>query len=62
VWNETSGYTRPQRALWLDNTSGLTLDGGSFSVLEEETFAGEGIFDAIRPRRNAWSLTPPTLR
>jgi hypothetical protein len=49
VWNETSGYTRPQRALWLDNTSGLTLDGGSFSVLEEETFAGEGIFDAIRP-------------
>ena len=49
VWNETSGYSRPQRTLWLDNTSGLTLDGGSFSVLEEETFAGEGIFEAIRP-------------
>ncbi len=49
VWNETAGYSRPQRALWLDNSSGLTLDGGSFSVLEEETFAGEGIFEAIRP-------------
>jgi hypothetical protein len=49
VWNERSALPRPQRALWLTNTSGLTLDGGSFSVLEEETFAGEGIFDPIRP-------------
>ncbi len=40
---------RPQRALWLTNSSGLTLDGGSFSVMEDETFAGEGIFDPIRP-------------
>jgi hypothetical protein len=49
VWNEISGLPRPQRALWLTNTSGLTLDGGSFSVMEDETFAGEGIFDPIRP-------------
>ncbi len=49
VWNERGGLPRPQRALWLTNTSGLTLDGGSFSVLEEDTFAGEGIFDPIRP-------------
>jgi hypothetical protein len=49
VWNEQSGMPRPQRALWLSNSSGLTLDGGSFSVMEDETFAGEGIFDPIRP-------------
>jgi len=49
VWNEQAGLRRPQRALWITNSSGLTLDGGSFSVLEEETFAGEGIFDQIRP-------------
>ncbi|HXM45310.1 MAG TPA: carboxypeptidase regulatory-like domain-containing protein [Bryobacteraceae bacterium] len=49
VWNEQSGLRRPQRALWITNSSGLTLDGGSFSVLEEETFAGEGIFEPIRP-------------
>ncbi|HLK19637.1 MAG TPA: carboxypeptidase regulatory-like domain-containing protein [Bryobacteraceae bacterium] len=49
VWNESAGLPRPQRALWLNNSSGLTLDGGSFSVLEDETFAGEGIFDPIRP-------------
>lgn len=49
VWNEQAGLRRPQRALWITNSSGLTLDGGSFSVLEEETFAGEGIFEPIRP-------------
>ncbi len=49
VWNERSGLPRPQRALWLSNSSGLTLDGGSFSVMEDETFAGEGIVDPIRP-------------
>jgi chaperonin cofactor prefoldin len=49
VWNEQAGLPRPQRALWLTNSSDLTLDGGSFSVMEEETFAGEGIFDPIRP-------------
>jgi hypothetical protein len=49
VWNEQAGLRRPQRALWITNSSGLTLDGGSFSVLEDETFAGEGIFEPIRP-------------
>ena len=37
------------RALWLDNTSNLTLDGGSFNVLEGDAFAGEGLMDAIKP-------------
>lgn len=49
VWNERAGLPRPQRALWLNNSSGLTLDGGSFSVLDDETFDGEGILDSIRP-------------
>ena len=37
------------RGLWLKNTSPLTLDGGSFSVLESEVFAGEGLTDPIKP-------------
>jgi hypothetical protein len=49
IWNEQSGLPRPQLALWLTNSSGLTLDGGSFSVMEDETFAGEGIVEPIRP-------------
>ncbi len=49
IWNDSSRLTRPQRALWLTNSSGLTLDGGSFNVIEEGAFAGEGIFEPIRP-------------
>jgi hypothetical protein len=37
--------------LWLTNSSALTLDGGSFSVLENEAFAGEGLTDAIKPAK-----------
>jgi hypothetical protein len=49
IWNERAGLPKPQRALWLTNSSGVTLDSGSFSVLEQETFAGEGLFEQIRP-------------
>jgi hypothetical protein len=49
LWNASLGSERPLRAIWLTNTSGLTLDGGSFSVLEDETFAGEGLTDPIKP-------------
>jgi len=37
------------RALWIHNTSGLTLDAGTFNILERDTFAGEGILDPIHP-------------
>ena len=49
IWNDRGRLPKPLRALWLDNSSQLTLDGGSFSVLESGVFAGEGIFDSIRP-------------
>ncbi len=47
LWNPREPHAL--RALWLNNTSGLTLDGGSFSIQEAQTFAGEGLMDAIRP-------------
>jgi hypothetical protein len=49
LWSSTAGSGRPLRGLWLKNTSALTLDGGSFSVLENEVFAGEGLTDPIKP-------------
>jgi len=49
LWNSTAYSGRPLRALWLKNTSSLTLDGGSFNVLENEVFAGEGLTDPIKP-------------
>lgn len=49
LWSESLGVVRPLRALWVNNASSLTLDGGSFSVLDSNTFAGEGLVEAIKP-------------
>jgi hypothetical protein len=49
LWSGMNGSGRPLRGLWLKNTSSLTLDGGSFSVLENEVFAGEGLTEPIKP-------------
>ena len=47
LWS--AGEARPLRALWITNTSQLTLDRGSFSVVEDGGFAGEGLLDPIHP-------------
>jgi len=49
LWNPGFNSAQPLRALWLTNSSVLTFDGGSFSVLDDEAFAGEGLTDAIKP-------------
>jgi hypothetical protein len=49
VWMASLNSGRPLRAVWLTNTSSETLDGGNFSVLEDEIFAGQGLLDAIKP-------------
>jgi hypothetical protein len=49
VYNERNGDPRPRLAVWLVNESGLTLDAGSFTVLDADAFAGEGLTDVIRP-------------
>jgi hypothetical protein len=47
LWSEKE--PTPLRAVWLENTSKLTLDSGSFSIFESGEFAGEGLLDAIHP-------------
>ena len=42
-------FSQPLHALWVKNTSGLTLDSGTFNILEKDTFAGEGVVDTIHP-------------
>ncbi len=37
------------RALWLTNASTLTLDRGSFAIVENGNFGGEGLLDPIHP-------------
>jgi len=48
LWNASSGATRALRAVWLTNATGNTLDGGSFSVVEGQAFAGEGLIDPVK--------------
>ncbi|MDR3754176.1 MAG: DUF4139 domain-containing protein [Terracidiphilus sp.] len=47
VWSDN--HPTPLRAIWLENTSKLTLDSGSFSIFESGEFAGEGLLDPIHP-------------
>jgi hypothetical protein len=49
LWNAGLGSARPLRALWMTNSSPLVLDGGSFSIVEGGSFAGEGLIDPIQP-------------
>lgn len=47
----SNGYatTQPLRALWITNTTDLTLDRGSFALIENGNFGGEGLMDPIHP-------------
>jgi len=49
LWNQRSGSGRPLRAIWLTNGTGLTLDGGSMTVIDADAFAGEGLLDSLKP-------------
>ncbi len=49
LWNPTAPGGRPLRALWLTNDTGLTLDGGSLTLVENGAFAGEGLLEPIKP-------------
>jgi len=48
LWNDGMGL-RPRRAVWLKNTSPLTLDAGSLSIVDGGAFAGEGLIDPVKP-------------
>ena len=49
LWNDAMGR-RPRRAIWLTNTSDLTLDSGSLSIVEAGAFAGEGLLEPLKPK------------
>jgi hypothetical protein len=49
LWTADRTVGHPLRGVWLSNTSGETLDGGNFSVIDDEIFAGQGLLDPIKP-------------
>ncbi|HKR83763.1 MAG TPA: carboxypeptidase regulatory-like domain-containing protein [Terriglobales bacterium] len=46
---EEDGEHVPLRAVWLKNTSSQMLDSGTFNILEDGAFAGEGVLQSIHP-------------
>ncbi len=62
LWNENSKEIR--RALWVKNSSGQTLDSGTFNIVEGDTFSGEGLFDTMHPdeRRLISYAADPAVR
>jgi len=49
IWSRGPGSGRPLRGVWLTNSSALTIDGGSFSVIDANAFAGEGLVESMKP-------------
>jgi hypothetical protein len=49
LWNASMGKARPLRALWVKNTSDFVLDSGTFNVIEDNAFAGEGLMAILHP-------------
>lgn len=47
LWNRGAASGHPLRAVWLTNTTGLTLDGGSISIIDGNAFAGEGLVEPL---------------
>ena len=47
LWNSESEHAL--RALWIMNSSGLTLDSGTFNIVEDGAFSGEGLIQPVKP-------------
>jgi len=48
LWTANSNQP-PLRAIWIKNGSGLTLDSGTFNIIDGGTFAGEGLLQTVHP-------------
>jgi len=48
LWTANAGQPA-LRALWVKNASGLTLDSGTFNIIDGGTFAGEGLIETVHP-------------
>ena len=48
VYNETTRRDRPMNGIRLKNTSALTLEGGSITVLDGDAYAGEALMERLK--------------
>lgn len=49
IYNQSVRDKNPLSAVWLENTTGLTLEGGPVTVLEDEAYVGESMLETLKP-------------
>jgi hypothetical protein len=49
VFRESEGRSRPMSGMLLKNTSPLTLEGGSLTVIDGDAYAGEALMERLKP-------------
>ena len=49
IYNESVRRDRPMGGMRLKNTSSLTLEGGSLTVIDGDAYAGEALMDRLKP-------------
>ena len=49
IFNEQSPGNRPMSGMLLKNTSSLTLDDGSLTVIDGDAYAGEALMERLKP-------------
>ncbi len=49
IYNEAARKDRPMSGLLLKNTSALTLEDGSLTVIEGDAYAGEALLERLKP-------------
>src|SRR4030095_11383543 len=49
LYNQEAREQNPMSALFLNNPTGLTLESGPLTVIENDTYAGEALTGRIKP-------------
>ncbi|MEK7723013.1 MAG: hypothetical protein AAB336_01570 [Acidobacteriota bacterium] len=50
IYNETVRRDRPMGGMLLTNTSPLTFEGGSLTVIDRDAYAGEALMERLKPK------------
>ena len=50
IYNESARADRPMGGMMLTNTSQLTFEGGSLTVLDRDAYAGEALMERLKPK------------
>jgi hypothetical protein len=49
LYNHAERAQNPMSALYLNNTTGLTLESGALTIIENDTYAGEALTGRVKP-------------